>query len=325
VTARFVGVDVGGTKSAAVLIDGAGATIARTWTEHTGEWQGRLVVTVVTSIATLLEQAGTDLADVDGIGVAVAGLVGRDRSTVFHSPIVRETHLDLGTALATRTGRPVTVANDANAALYAIARHDGTSGVSVLLTLGTGVGGAVLVGGRLLVGEHGFATELGHITVDHTDPRPCVCGSRGCVEQYASGRGLEELARLEPPSPAATLPPEAARVAPRLSARGIVAAAEHGDPWATALLERAGAMLGRAVAILCVTLDPTTVTISGSLGHAAGRWLLPAATREMRDRWTYPAERPLPTLTIDSIGPYAAAAGAALLAAEHGDKDGSNA
>jgi len=325
---RFVGVDVGGTKSAAVLIDETGATIASTWTEHRGQWQGRILETVASSIDNLLAQAGVGLAAVGAIGVAVAGLVSSDRSVLVHSPIIAETHLDLGARLSERTGRPVTVENDANATLYCIGGRNRPAGdrtsddsrVSLLLTLGTGVGGAIMVGDRILVGEHGFATELGHITVDYSDERTCVCGNRGCVEQFASGRGLEELAELTPPpASVATLASHGATAT--LSARDIVAAAERGDPWATGLLATAGAMLGRAISVLCVILDPTTVTISGSFGHATKRWLLPAAAQEMRVRWTYPAERPLPRLAMDPIGPYAAAVGAAMLAAGQCDKD----
>ena len=330
---RFLGVDVGGTKAAAVLIDEAGTTLASRWTEHEGQWHGRLVETVTASIEALLAEAGVGVAGVDAIGVAVAGLVGRDRSTLVHSPLIRETHLDLGTGLSERLGRHVTVDNDANATLYGIAWHDRETGnappdpdrVWLLLTLGTGLGGAIMVGDEVLVGAHGFAAELGHVSVDYTDERTCACGSRGCVEQFASGRGLEELARLLPPPEVSVRTLEGLGLRGPVSARGIVAAAGADDPWATGLLDNAGIMLGRALSILCVTLDPAVVIVGGSLGHAAGRWLLPAARREMLARWVYPAERPLPRLALDSIGPYAAASGAALLAAASRDKEQANA
>ena len=318
-----MGIDVGGTKRAAVLVDGSGNILAKRWADHEGQWQGRILDTVMTSIGDLLADAGVTLAEVAAIGVAVAGLVSRDRSTLIHSPIIRETGFDLGARLSGATGCPVTVSNDANATLYAIERHDraserrasGPASVSLLLTLGTGVGGAIMVDDQILVGELGYAAELGHVTVDFADERTCPCGRRGCVEQFVSGRGLEELARLKPPPPVSEALLAALGYQTPFSARGIVAAAERDDPWAADLLTRAGTMLGRAISILCVTLDPSTVTIAGSFGHAAWRWLMPACTREMQDQWTYRAERPLPVLTLDSIGPFAAAYGAALLAA----------
>lgn len=319
---RVVGIDVGGTKRAAVILDGSGATLATAWAEHQGAWQGRIVETAAQAVESVVSDAGMAVADVAAIGVAVAGLVSSDRSTLVHSPIIRETHVDLGAGLASRLGRPVTVHNDVNATLYAIARRApvalrpaaGPEPVHLLLSVGTGLGGAILVGDRILVGENGFAAELGHILVDPADERRCVCGGRGCVEQFASGRGLEELAQATPrshvsPTAGDGLP------RPRVSARDLVDLARRDDPWASGLLATAGTMLGRAIAILCVTLDPATVTIGGSLGHAASRWLLPAAEREMRERWTYAAERPLPSLAVDPVGPFAAATGAAMLAA----------
>jgi glucokinase len=320
---RYAGVDIGGTKRAAVLVDASGTTLATAWDEHRGAWHGRIEASVVASLESLLGPAGLQPADLDGIGIAVAGLVGRDRSTLVHSPIIRETQVELGRVLARRTGRPVTVHNDANATLYGIVRRErrgapagaGGTGVRLLLTLGTGLGGAAMIGDRLLVGDHGFAGELGHVTVEPGDERRCACGSRGCAEQFASGRGIEELALASPP-PEASLPLLAELgIAPPLAARDVVVLAGHGDPWAVDLLATSGRMLGRAIAILCVTLDPASVMIGGSLGHAAARWILPAAEAEMRTRWAYPADRPLPSLNVDPIGPYAAATGAALLAA----------
>ena len=326
---HFIGIDVGGTKSAAVVIDDSGATTARHWKEHQGRWQGRLLETVYSSIERVTAEGGIGLDQVGAFGVAVAGLVSRNQSTLVYSPIIRESHFDLGVRLSERFGRPVVVENDANATLYGITRHQGAtsdrspdaSRVALLLTLGTGFGGAIMVGDRIIVGEHGFAAELGHITVDYADERTCVCGSRGCIEQFASGRGIAELAAVTPPPPASRETLDGLGAIAPYSARDIVAAAEQGDPWATGLLTLCGAMLGRALSILCVTLDPTTVTIGGTFGHATGPWLLPSALEEMRNRSTYAAERPLPRLTMDAIGPYAAATGAAMLAAANFEKD----
>ncbi len=201
-------------------------------------------------------------------------------------------------------------------------RPGGETAVTLLLALGTGIGGSIMVGDTIVVGENGYAAELGHIVVDFTDQRVCLCGGMGCVEQFASGRGIAELAALRPPPPSSHARLAAMGAAAPYSARSIVDAAGSGDPWAASLLAQGGAMLGRAIATLCVTLDPSSVLITGGFGHAAGAWLLPHAEEAMRSRWSYARERPLPPLGWDVIGPYAAAIGAALLAKAESESGG---
>jgi glucokinase len=226
--------------------------------------------------------------------------------------------------------------NDANAALVghtrvalgapdrsASAPTGGETRVALLLALGTGIGGSIMVGDTIVLGENGYAAELGHVPVDFSDGRVCLCGATGCVEQFASARGVAELAAMTPPPPESQARLAAMGASEPYPARAIVGAASMGDAWATGLLARGGTMLGRAMATLCVMLDPGTVIVAGGFGHAAGTWLLPHAEEELRRRWPYPGARPLPRLTRDVIGPYAAATGAAWLARaaqERGDR-----
>jgi glucokinase len=319
-TGHYVGVDVGGTKSAAVVVDETGATIAEDWHEHGGTAVTPLPEIVLGSVARVVSAAGLAPGDPAAYGVAVAGLVGGDRSTLVHAAKLGVRRLDLGAALRERLAGPVVVENDANATLYghrarsapAPAPTADERDVVLLLTLGTGTGGAILAGGRPLVGAHGFAGELGHVLVDPDDPRRCLCGAPGCVENYASGRGIGELAALCP-APAASRALLGVDDGHVIASPEVVALAERGDAWAIGLLERAGRMLGRALTVLCITLDPGEVVIAGSFGHAAQRWLLPAARAEMTSRWPFVSERAVPELAVDTIGPYAAATGAALL------------
>lgn len=325
----FVGIDVGGTKSAAVLIDDAGVTVERHWAEHAGRGSGQLIEIVTDAVHGLPAAATLGPGEVAGFGVAVSGLVSRDGTTLVRAPTLGETELALGSRLVERLGRPVVVVNDANATLFGHARHTAAwveaPGDSehdlVLFTLGTGVGGAIMTADRIVLGERGFAAELGHVLVDVSDPRVCLCGSRGCLEQFSSGRGIAELAAASPPPAATCRTLERLGVGPPYVARHVLAAAEQGDGWAEDLLRLAGTMLGRAIATLCITLDPSGVIIAGSFGHAAAGWLLPAATDELRDRWPYAAHRPLPQLRADAIGPYAAATGAALFARARHDQE----
>jgi len=318
----FVGIDVGGSKSAAALIDETGSTLARDWAEHADGYADALVDVMLSSAHRLLVKASLRPDEVAAFGVAVAGLVSSDRSTLVRAPTLGETRLDLGSRSAERLGRPVVVINDANATLYGHALHTAHGGaplggethVSVLFTLGTGIGGSIMLGETIVVGEHGFASELGHVVVDFADQRLCLCGGKGCVEQFASGRGMAELAAASPPPPPSRTILLSLGAAEPYTARDIIAAAREGDRWARELLRYGGSMLGRAIATMCITLDPATVILAGSFGHAAAEWLLPAALEELRSRWSYAAERPLPQLRSDAIGPYAAATGAALFA-----------
>jgi len=193
----FVGIDVGGSKSAAALIDETGSTLARDWAEHADGYADALVDVMLSSAHRLLVKASLRPDEVAAFGVAVAGLVSSDRSTLVRAPTLGETRLDLGSRSAERLGRPVVVINDANATLYGHALHTAHGGaplggethVSVLFTLGTGIGGSIMLGETIVVGEHGFASELGHVVVDFADQRLCLCGGKGCVEQFASGLG----------------------------------------------------------------------------------------------------------------------------------------
>jgi glucokinase len=327
----YVGVDVGGTKCAVALLDGSGSVLGRSWREHDVGQASALIDMLVGAVGDLLAAHAVAVDDVGCLGVAVAGLVGKDRATLVRGPTLAAADLDLGPRLATRIGRPVTVVNDANAALFGHVRMaeptdpaaavDGAgvgTNVSLLLALGTGIGGSIMVGDTLVLGAHGFAAELGHVPVDFSDRRTCLCGGTGCVEQFASGRGVAERAALLRPPPESLDRLRRMGAAEPYTARHVVAAAAAGDAWAISLLAHAGKMLGRAIALLCVALDPAAVIISGSFGHAAGEWLLPNALDELEARRPYPREWSRPRLARDVIGPYVAAAGAALLAkAEH--------
>jgi predicted NBD/HSP70 family sugar kinase len=318
---RFLGVDIGGTKSAAVLVDETGMTVARRWLTHGGMGRRTIRNIVLESINDILNEVRLGPDEVTAYGVAVAGLVSSDQSMLVHAAKLRVHHSDLGVELSSLLGRRVLVENDANATLYGHQHHcapsspDGpvSTEVVLLLTLGTGIGGAIMVGGSSLLGAHGFAAELGHVPTDYDDPRRCLCGGPGCLENFASGRGVEELAALHPPPPASRAAADLGLNEPVRSPT-VVELARLEDPWAVDLLEHCGAMLGRALCTLCTVLDPTSVVIGGSFGHAAQHWLLPAAVAEMTRRWPFAEVRPLPELQVDAIGPYAAATGAALLA-----------
>jgi len=311
------GVDIGGTKAAAVLIQDGVPLSHRFWLEHSRSGAARLTLSekALAAVDGVLGEARLTRASLDACGVAIAGLVSADRATVVHAAVLGESRLGLGRQLSAILGTSVSVVNDANATLFG--HLHGAAGAEpeirdvLLLALGTGVGGALAVSGGIVEGANGYAAELGHIVVDYDDERVCLCGSRGCIEQFACGRGLSELVALDPPPPDSIV---TRRPDGGIPNEEVVAAAAAGDDWALRLFAFCGTRLGRAIAQLCTALDPELVVIGGTFGHAAGRWLLPAATQELRTRWPFAGIRDVPPITMDGIGPYAGAIGAGLIA-----------
>ena len=273
----FVGVDVGGSKVLAAVVSPAGevvrSVLART--------PGRLVEsTVVEDVMTDAVLSVADGETIKAIGVAAAGFVDERGERVVFAPHLPWRDEDVRSRLAERWGTPVVLDNDANCtavaeATYGVAGGDGTS---VVVTMGTGIGGALLVDGRVLRGRNGMAGEFGHMQVV-PDGQPCQCGARGCWEQYASGSALVRYARsqvgLEP----------------------------------SVLTEACGVGLANLVA----ALDPHRIVVGGGVS-AAGDRLLDPARAELQRSVVAAGHRVVPPVLAARLGPEAGVVGAAELA-----------
>ena len=202
--------------------------------------------------------------DVRAVGVAAAGFVDAAGARVRFAPHLSWRDEPLRDRLGARLGLPVLVANDANAALWGEARFGAARGADhvLMVTLGTGIGGALLVGGRLHTGRNGMAGEFGHMRVV-PDGRPCECGHTGCWEQYCSGKALARFAREA----------GSAAVGPALTE-----AASHGEPVAPGAFAEVGRWLGVGLADLVAAFDPDLVLVGGGVS-AAGELLLEPARR----------------------------------------------
>jgi len=293
-TRMVVGADIGGTKLCAVLTSASGDVAHRTWTEHAVGAPGDLVDRLVTAVDGCREVASGVGGEVVAVGVAVAAWLTRDRQELTLGANLGARDRELGAELRRRLGLPVAIENDGNATALAESRCAQESHCLVVFTLGTGVGGGVVIDEQPLLGAGGLAGELGHLCVAEDGP-PCVCGGRGCLELFASG-------------------PAIARAGQATTSSEVVAAAEAGDAAALQVLRAAGAAIGRAVALLVPVVDPDLVLLSGRLADAAAAYLLPAA------RATLDGERPLrhvtapPRIELGRVGPEAGAIGAAELA-----------
>lgn len=300
-----VGIDLGGTKLAAVLVDCAGAVRHRIWHEHRITGYPAAIAAVTSAVRECAESAGAGAAEVSAVGLAVAGPLDRDRDRVLAALNLGFADQPLRRDLAERLGVPVAMENDANAAALAEHRRGAGAGARcmVLLTLGTGIGGGIVLNGRLLVGANGAAAELGHLPVV-PDGHPCGCGGHGCLEQYASGTAL--AARAGPLLPAARSGP--------FTSRDVVAAAQSGDPEAIGLLREAGKMIGGAVVMLAPAIDPDVVVVGGGLAHAAADHLIPTIRATLECGWPFRHQNGPATVRLSACGPDGGALGAAELA-----------
>ena len=295
-----VGVDVGGSKILAGVVDVSGAVLALSGAETPG--RRNLPRVVEDAIVDSVKKLATE-RDVQAVGVGAAGFVGLD-GTVRFAPHVSWRDEPLQQRLADRIGLPVVVDNDANVTALAEVAFGAAHGAdeALVVTLGTGIGGAVVMNGRVRRGATGLAGEFGHMQIV-PDGFSCPCGLSGCWEQYCSGTALRRLAQ--------------AYGAPTgVDGPAVTAAAEMGVAWAVRAFDEVGRWLGVGVAGLCAALDPEVVVIGGGLS-AAGELLLAPARKALETKLPGRGYRPMPRLVAAELGPRAGMIGAAELARRH--------
>lgn len=304
-----IGIDLGGTKVAAAAVTEEGRVLERARVPFPAGGSDPLVGTLVH----LVEQIDRDRRL--PVGVGFAGIVTRE-GTVRYGPNVGVADLPLGPQLADRLGVSVAVLNDATAAVWGERRAGAARGVDdvVMLTLGTGVGGGLVVGGELVEGASGFAAELGHVVVEDGG-RACPCGNRGCLEAYASGTAIATLARERLEGDAGG---DSALGAGAVTSEAVAAAAAEEDEVAVSVLTEAGRWLGVGMTSLVNALDPARVVVGGGAVAGTGRWMLPAAREVLAERILGAEHRDPPEVVEAELGNRAGVVGAALWATERG-------
>jgi glucokinase len=283
-TGLVIGVDVGGTKTAVGAVRGAEA---QERVEHPTE------LSSTAALLNGLEAAVNEVIRVAGrpaaIGVGVPSQLEYSTGTVETSVNIPLTGVPLRAELGRRFGVPVFVDNDANCAALAEAQLVDCDDL-VMITLGTGVGGGVIIGGRIFRGAHGLGAELGHFTVNADGPHcPGNCPNSGCLEAYCSGQALErdatELAEDKPDSRLARALGEDGKV----SGRELGTAAEEGDPDALLVFDRFARMLGVGIAGYVNVFQPEKLVIGGGLSRASHlyfqRAVREAAARALPALW----------------------------------------
>src|SRR5580658_7090424 len=307
-----IGVDVGGTKVAAGVVDADGRIVAK------------LKRSTPAASPVQTEQAIADvvmelLADheVAAIGLGAAGFVDADRATMLFAPNLAWRDEPLKQRVEERIGCEVVVENDANASAWAEVRFGAARGFSdvMIVNVGTGIGAAILVNGELYRGRWGIAGEPGHVRVV-PDGRLCGCGNRGCWEQYCSGSALvaeaREFARRTPEGAIRLLQLGGGRPE-GISGPQITQAAIEGDPGARRCFQTIGGWLGQGLADLAAILDPACFVIGGGVSEA-GDLLLDPARAAFERALTGRGYRPYAEIRAAQLGEDAGMVGAADLA-----------
>ncbi|CAB4874991.1 MAG: ROK family glucokinase [Actinobacteria bacterium] len=311
--AYTIGIDVGGTKVLGGVVDESGKVLATERQDTPRQGGSALTQTIADIARTLMTQH-----NIASVGVSAAGFVSSDRKTMLATPNIADWNgVNLDDELTQLIGLPVIIENDANAAAWGEAKFGAGQNQDhmMMLTVGTGIGGGIVVNGALYRGAFGTAAEFGHMRVV-PEGHLCGCGARGCFEQYASGNALLRHARE-----AINASPEIARnllsrgdgTVAGLTGKAITDAAREGDPVALAAFNTTGQWLGAGIATLAVILDPACVVIGGGVIDAGEILLKP--TRESLERtMPFAGKHPYPEIIAAQLGNEAGLVGVADLA-----------
>ena len=262
-----VGVDLGGT-TVKIGIFTEDAQIVSKWEIKTRkEENGKYILSdIAASVLENLTKNGIDKADVTGLGMGVPGAVQPDGSV--HSCV----NLGWGRVMVKEemerlTGFPVYPANDANIAALGEAWQGGGKGCSntVMVTLGTGVGGGIIVNGKIVVGTSGFGGEIGHMKMNMHETETCGCGKKGCLEQYTSATGIVTMAKRKLKEETR---PTILRDIEEITAKDIFDAAKEEDVVASELVDKLCCILGKSIAGIACVVDPDVIIIGGGVSRA---------------------------------------------------------
>lgn len=265
--ARYIfGIDVGGTTVKCGLFTEDGTVLDKweivTRTENNG---AAIIPDVAESVQKKMEERQIAKDEVDGLGIGIPGPVAED-GTVLVAVNLHWGRKDVAAELQEKLGFPVKVGNDANVAALGEMWMGGGKGARslIMVTLGTGVGGGIIVDGKIVVGAHGAGGEIGHACVNPEETEACNCGNQGCLEQYASATGLVRLAKEELDGFAGNTVLRAESV----TAKAVWDAYKEGDEAAQRIVKRFSGCLGNALAIFSCVIDPEVFVIGGGVSKA---------------------------------------------------------
>lgn len=312
--ALTIGIDVGGTKIAAGVVDESGNILTMSRKATPAHDSEAILATIVTAVEDLRR-----VNDVAAIGIGAPGFINPERTTVVFAPNVGWIDEPIAAKVNEATGLPTYLENDANAAAWgefafgaAKARRS-----AVVITVGTGIGGGIIIDGHLIRGSYGFGGEIGHLNLIQ-EGLQCGCGLKGCWEQYSSGSALVRTARSLATSVASSeratrLIELAGGDGNKITGLNITQAAREGDELAIECFNEVGKWLGQGMADLAAILDPEVFVIAGGVSEA-GDLLRDPAEDSFKHRVTASGQRAMPPVVLAQLGNEAGIIGAADLA-----------
>lgn len=308
---QTIGLDIGGTKIAALRVAEDGRVQAR----HVVPTPADDTLGILSSAVGAAEAVRT--SDVIAIGAGVPGMVDHRTGVLRYAPNLAARELRVCERLAEVTQLPCTVDNDANVAAWGEFLFGAGRGSNhmLMITVGTGIGGGIVAGGQLFRGSHGFAGEIGHVIVDPDGP-VCGCGNKGCWEQLASGRAIDRLGReAVDQHPESLLAELAGGDRTKVTGTVVTEAGRRGDDVARGILVSVGRQLGHGIAGLVNVLDPDVVVIGGGVVLAGDMLVGPATVAFCESVEAFSHRAAVPILSAQ-LGSDAGAIGAAAMALE---------
>ena len=308
-----VGIDIGGTKVLGGVVDETGAIISRARRDTPAEGGVALTQAIADVALELMKDS-----EIESVGVSVAAFISADRKTILATPNIKDWNgVNLDYELTSRIGLPVVIENDANSAAWGEFKFGAGRGKEniLMLTVGTGIGGGIVVNSNLLRGSFGIAAEIGHLRIV-PNGLLCGCGAYGCFEQYGSGTALLRHAR----EAIQAHPDRASNILNRgdgsiegVKGSAITEAAGDGDELALSIFEITGDYIGAGIASLAVILDPEAVVIGGGVIDAGDILLNPIRTG-MEKYMPFAGKHPHPQIVAAQLGNEAGLVGVADLA-----------
>lgn len=308
-----VGIDIGGTKVLGGVVDETGVLIRRARRDTPAEGGVALTQAIADVALELMKDS-----KIDSVGVSVAAFISADRKTILATPNIKDWNgVNLDYELTSRIGLPVVIENDANSAAWGEFKFGAGRGKEniLMLTVGTGIGGGIVINSNLHRGSFGIAAEIGHLRIV-PNGLLCGCGAHGCFEQYGSGTALLRHARealKEQPDLASNILNRGDGSIAGVKGGAITEAARDGDELALSIFETTGDYLGAGIASLAVILDPEAIVIGGGVIDA-GDILLNPIRSSVEKYMPFARKHPHPQIVAAQLGNEAGLVGVADLA-----------